>query len=211
MKKVLASVALMIFISGCDQSSREHNQSDASGDVAEVQVEVPSEDQSDKNDQSSEEMSITAKAVEILNMLVIVGESREGNGIDQIAASFDWQKLSAEQAAGGNAEAAYLALKKQEGGILVSHQGDKGGWSVTVMEAFDRDVFMEELLVTFSLEKITVDYLPAQETTYYFAHEKKSNKRLGVLALTTSDHPNFSGHATAGWLTMEQWNQVNPR
>lgn len=211
MKSLLASVVLMIFVAGCDQPGTENTQSQVAGNTAEEQVEAPPERQPEERPQTPEGTSITAKAVEILNMLVVASETTEGNGIDPIAASLNWQKLSPEQAAGANAEVAYIALKQQEGGILVGHQGDKGGWSIVVMEAFARDVFMDEVDQTFSFEKIRNEFLPATEITFYYAKEKKSGTLLGVLSLTTSDHPKVSGYGTIGWLTIEQWNQANRR
>jgi len=208
MRNTVAIILVLIYTLGCEDKSTSGDSIYDSDDGRSTNTEMKLAQPSNQGSVDSTK-SITAEAVKILNMLLGEVPENGASRIDEIANALGWTQLNDDLARGGNAQSAYLALKSEEGGIIVAHRGSASYWSIAVMEAFDEDEFFKEVSNTLILEALRTEYKPGQETTYYLAREKNSSYEIGVIALTTSKSRAISGHGSISWLSTEAWNQMN--
>lgn len=209
MKNIALLLIAAIGINGCDDRGANNGPSAGSNYNLSDAKQVEQVEENNSNPSPSEK-SITVQAVDLFNMLLVESVTHgDNNRIDEIAASLGWDKQSDSTARGGNAQTAYLALMSDKGAIFIAHQGNIAIWTIAVAKAFREDIFYQEVDKTLSLEKLLTDQLPGQETTYYIAREKKSSNEIGVIVVTTSDHPTVSGHGSVGWISSTQWKDMN--
>lgn len=208
MRNTATIILVLVYTLGCEEQSTSDELMYDSKDGRSTNTEIKLAQPSNSGSMDSAK-SITAEAVKILNMLLNEVPEDGARRIDEIAKAFDWRKLNDDVAKGGNAQSAYLALKTEEGGIIVAHRGSADYWSIAVAEAFDKDKFFKEVSNTLSLEKLKTEYKLGQATTYYLVREKTSSHEIGVIALTTSKNKAISGHGAIGWLSTEAWNRMN--